>query len=250
MAVMDEFKEEREALKNAGFKKKVSYFFYYYKWHVIAAVLIVAGICSIAYEMLTSKENAFYAVMLNATELETAADFNQDFYEYADLDLEDYDVYFDTSIRISTDSDIIDDVTMTSTQKLAVYLAAGELDVMVTDSDSIRQYANSSVFYDLREILSEEQIAAYEPYFYYVDMAVVRKIEKAQDNLDDTYEPDYPDPTKPEEMEEPVPVAIYVENAALQESYYFRGEGVVVGVYANTTHLDTAVRFIDYLFEE
>ncbi len=250
MAVMDEFKEEREALKNAGFKKKVSYFFYYYKWHVIAVVLIAAGIFSVAYEMLTSKENAFYAVMLNASELETAADFNQGFYEYAGLDLEEYDAYFDTSIRITTDSDIIDDVTMTSTQKLAVYLAAAELDVMVTDSGSIRQYANSSVFYDLREILSEEQIAAYEPYFYYVDMAIVREIEAAQNNLDDTYEPDYPDPAKPEEMEEPVPVAIYVDNAALLESYYFRGEGVVVSVYANTTHLDTAVRFIDYLFEE
>ena len=33
MAVMDEFKEEREALKNGTPKQKLAYFWYYYKWH-------------------------------------------------------------------------------------------------------------------------------------------------------------------------------------------------------------------------
>ena len=35
MAVMDEFKEEREALKRGTPKQKLAYFWYYYKWHVI-----------------------------------------------------------------------------------------------------------------------------------------------------------------------------------------------------------------------
>ena len=247
MAVMDEFREEREALKNAGLKKRISYFLYYYKWHVIIGILVIAGVGSVVYEMVTSKDNAFYAVMLNATELEPAAEFNQAFYDYAGIDLNEYNAFFDASIRISSDTGMADSMTMTSVQKLAVYLAAAELDVMVTDSASIQQYANSSAFYDLRDILSEEQILQYEPYFYYVDMAVVRRIEESKTNLDDTYEPTYADPTKPEDMAEPVPVGLYVDNAGLMESYYFSGEDVVIGVYSNTTHREAALKFIDYL---
>ena len=45
MPLMDEFKEERASIKNAPFKKKLRYFWDYYKWHVIitvAAVVIAA----------------------------------------------------------------------------------------------------------------------------------------------------------------------------------------------------------------
>jgi len=41
MAVMDEFKEEREALKRGTPKQKLAYFWYYYKWHVIISVMII-----------------------------------------------------------------------------------------------------------------------------------------------------------------------------------------------------------------
>ena len=35
MPVMDEFREEREAIKNAGWDYKLKYFWDYYKWFVI-----------------------------------------------------------------------------------------------------------------------------------------------------------------------------------------------------------------------
>ena len=41
MAVMDEFKEEREALKNGTPRQKLAYFWYYYKWHVIIALVVI-----------------------------------------------------------------------------------------------------------------------------------------------------------------------------------------------------------------
>lgn len=46
MAVMDEFKEEREALKNGTPKQKLAYFWYYYKWHVIIALVVIIMIVS------------------------------------------------------------------------------------------------------------------------------------------------------------------------------------------------------------
>ena len=46
MAVMDEFKEEREALKNGTPKQKLAYFWYYYKWHVIISLVVIILIVS------------------------------------------------------------------------------------------------------------------------------------------------------------------------------------------------------------
>lgn len=250
MAVMDEFKEEREALKNAGFKKKLSYFIYYYKWHVIAGILVVVGVCSVIYEVATHKDTAFYAVMLNATQMgEQTEEYNQKFHEFAGIDTNQHETIFDTSIRIDNSDASLSDVTVTSTQKLMVYVAAAEIDVMVTDSGSFEKYANSSSFYDLRTVLNAQQAAAYEPYFYYVDMKTVRELEEAQSNLDDTYVPVFVDPTKPEEMADPVPVGLYINSKELQDNYYFRGENVVLGIYGNTKHLDTALKYIDFLMQ-
>lgn len=249
MAVMDEFKEERQALRNASFKTKFNYFVDYYKWYVIGIVCVAALAASFIYQLATKKETAFNAVMLNASLMTEGTEYTQKFTDYAGIDLNTHEVYFDTSIRIVEDS--TDETTYTSVQKLMVYTAAAELDVMVTDCDSFAKYANSYTFYDLRDILSEEQIKKYEPYFYYVDLETVEEIEVANDNLDEDFVPVYPDYTKPEEMSTPVPVGILLDsNEELQENYYFRGDGVVMGVYGNTTHLDTALQYIDFLMQD
>ncbi len=250
MAVMDEFKDEREALKNGTPKEKLSYFWCYYKWYVIGPLIAIILIASFAYEVLTRKEIVFNIAMLNVSELsqmttEVQTKLPQSFADYAGIDTNAYDIFFDTTYRISEDG--LDDTSMSSSEKLYTYVAAGQLDAMLTDSDSFRKYANADNFYDLREILSEEQIEKYEPYFYYVDWAVVEAIDIAADNLEDTTTITTPDPTKPEEMEEPIPVGIYINNEQLQEEYYFRGEDIVIGVYQNTKHLDYSLRFIDFL---
>ena len=70
MAVMDEFKEEREALKNGTPKQKLAYFWYYYKWHVIISVIVIGMIVSFIYQYTNRKDTAFNAVLLNASLLD------------------------------------------------------------------------------------------------------------------------------------------------------------------------------------
>ena len=70
MAVMDEFKEEREALKNGTPKQKLAYFWYYYKWHVIISVIIIGMLVSFIYQYVNRKDIAFNAVLLNASSLD------------------------------------------------------------------------------------------------------------------------------------------------------------------------------------
>ena len=253
MAVMDEFKEEREALKNGTPKQKFSYFWYYYKWHVIISVIVIGMLVSFIYQYVNRKDTAFNAVLLNASLLDQMSseqpDFLTDFAEKEGIDLNTNDITFDTSIRIVEDS--MDETSVTSTQKLMVYVAANELDSMITDFDSFQKYANSSLFYDLRDILTEEQLQALEPYFYYVDREVVLAIEAANDDMNTDYTPDYPDPLHPEDMQDPVPVGICLTDCKdLTDTYYFRGDGIVMGIYANAEHVQTAVDLAEYLLNK
>lgn len=261
MAVMDEFKEERAALKNGTPKEKISYFVYYYKWHVIITIAVIAIVASFIVQIVNRKENAIFVCMLNTVEKSAdgniysstvADDFGAAFAEYAGIDTEEYDVYLDTSLTIDYNS--MDENTVNSSQKYVTYLAAAEMDVIVTDQDSLENYAYQEDFHDLRDILSSEQLEKYEPYFYYIDMATVRERNEyldQPDNLFTDFELYAPDPRNPEAMEEPIPVGIYLNNStALRDSFYFKSEDVIACVFANTKRLDTALQYLDFLMEE
>lgn len=251
MPVMDEFKEERAALKNGTLKEKISYFFCYYKWHVIIAIAVIAFAVSLIHQILTQKDNAFFAALINTIELEDAGNYNQGFTEYAAIDTNEYDTMFDTSMRINPDPSSVDESTMTSTQKVMVYLAAQEIDVLAAGDIVMNSYAYNDSFYDLRELLTAEQITKYEPYFYYMDRAVAEE-RNAMDYSDPDYAtlPDYPDPRNPEAMRDPVPVGIYLDAAdTLKENYYFLDENPILAVAANTKHPETVLQYIEYIFQ-
>ncbi len=250
MAVMDEFREEREALKQGTFKQKAAYFWDYYKWHAIGTIAGIAILISVIYGIATRKENAFYAAMLNSVDLRQDEGFAADFMEYAGIDPETYAVTFDNSLYISFDH--FDDMTVASTEKLMAYLAAAQLDVILSGDGLFSHYANEETFSDLREVLTEEQLAVCEPYFYYVDRTLVEQIVEAASNLDTSFDPEIPDPTKPELMDDPVPVGIYVEHSKKLTSSYHLGEGdrIVMGLLPNSRHTQTSLAFLDYLFSE
>ena len=249
MPVMDEFKEEREALKHGTPKQKLAYFWDYYKWYVIGGAAAVAFIVSMIYQMVTRKETAFYALMLNGTEynfMEDTSGNTAAFAEYTGIDEDKYQILYDTSVQIGTEAG--DDYD--SSQKLMVYIAAGELDVMVSDADSLTKYAYRENFKDLRDFLSEEQLEKYQDSFYYIDNAVVKELDAANEAYDFDYVPDYGDPHHPEEMEEPIPTGIFVnEDCPLLKDYFFRGEDVAVSVLINTERPELASCFIDFLMQ-
>lgn len=251
MPVMDEFKEEREALKHGTPKEKFAYFMDYYKWHVVIAAAAIVFVVSLVTQILTRKDTVFYAAMINGAELETAEEFKQAFAEYASLDLEENDILFDTSVRISAnDTSSYNSDAMASNEKLMVYVASGEVDVFVTDPGTLLQYAYNEFFLDLRTLLTPEQISAYEPYFYYADQAVIDEIKAAQDAMDLDYVPVYPDSSDPDAMKDPVPIGIRLtDSSSLRENFYYTSEDLIVGVVTNSKRPETASKFIDFLLQ-
>ena len=248
MPVMDEFKAERETIKQKSTKEKISYFFDYYKWHTVAVVVILAAAISLIVHLVNLKDRALYVCLLNATAFDQTDNYIQHFEEYAGIDQSEYEAIFDTSMSIEIGGR--DTVTATSFQKMAVYTAAGDLDVIITNPEIIEYYVEQGLFYDLRQLLSPEQIALYEPYFFYVDQVVLNAIQDANDR-DETYDAVFSDPRQPEAMTDPIPVGIVLDDCQrLKESVLFGDEELVLSVIINSSNVETALKFIDFVMQE
>ncbi len=254
MPVMDEFREEREALKNGTFKQKFQYFMDYYKWPTIAVVIGICCAVSLIHHYVTYREPTFSVVLLNSTAMKPSQDYTSAFMDYAGLNPADQQISFDTSLYITFDAsspEALDEIYSSSREKLNLMIAVGQLDVMVSNDELFSHFANSGVFDDLRLYLLPEQIEAYAPYLYYVDEPLVEQINAAELNMDNSFHPEIPDPAKTALMQKPVPVGLYVENnEELTQSLYIRGEGpVVMGIASNAPHTDVAAKNVEYLMK-
>ena len=65
MAVMDEFREEREAVKHGPLKKRIAWFLDYNKWKILAMALAAVCVGTFIYQQVTKKETALYVAMVN-----------------------------------------------------------------------------------------------------------------------------------------------------------------------------------------
>lgn len=248
MPVMDEFKKERDELKQKGLKEKLSYYIYYYKWHTLAVIAIIAIVISIISNIVNHKDCAFYAGLINSADTIQSKEYVQSFAEYAGIDTNEYDVFFDTTMSINGDGR--DDISISTYQRLTIYTAAGDMDILIAAPEIVERYAYNQFYYDLRDLLTSEEAALCEPYFYYVDQSVISAFLEAQDSGQE-YEDVFPDPRHPEEMEDPIPVGLFLDDCnKLKENFFFASEDIVLGVYINSKNVDTAVKFIEFIMQE
>ena len=243
MPLMDEFKEEREEMKNRSFKEKAAYFWDYYKWHVIGTAIGIVIVASLLHSFLTRKEVAYYSMFINMVESTYSQDYKKGFAEEAGINLKKQAVYFDADMLI--DFQKMDEITATSLQKIMVYLAAGDLDSMLGNLETTNQYAYNGVFTDLREFLTKEEFEKYEPYFFYADKAL---IDSSAGEI--TIGTKFPgSPTDPSSMEDPIPVAIRLDQCTKLKESYAMGTDQYVAFLVNSEHPELNHVFLNYLFE-
>ena len=249
MPVMDEFREEREAIKQKGFKEKIKYFCDYYKWHVIGVVALAAFVISLTHSILTHKDRAFYGAFINAYQTPEYSTFREDFAARAGIDLNEFDVMFDTSMYI-TDSPS-DQGTLDTLERLTVYIAAGDVHVMAGEVSVINRYAYNGFFQDLRQILPQDLQEQLEPYYYYGDAALAAEIDAQQESGEYNVVPRYPaDPTDAESMTDPIPVGLYIQDCPrIQEAFIFQDSEVILGIISNTPDIDYIVQFLRFIYD-
>lgn len=242
MPLMDEFREEREQVKNRSFKERCAYFWDYYKWHVIGGIALAAIFGSLLYTLLTRKDTAFYAVLMNMYPSLTAEEYKEGFAESAGIDLKEYNVFFDSDMHLDLES--LDQATISTSQKMTVYLTAGDIDVLVSDTAGMNRYAYINALMDLREFLSAEDYEKYKPYFFYMDRALAEAAETSESEIL------YPeDPSDPDSMTDPVAVGIRVNDCQALNNAYFFSDHQYFAVIVNTGRPELAHAFLDYIWD-
>ncbi|MBQ8802305.1 MAG: hypothetical protein IJZ53_01540 [Tyzzerella sp.] len=250
MALMDEFREEREnILKNGTKKEKLAYFWEYYKWYVIIPAIIIIAVGSYIHHLVTAPEPLLNGVLLNVTEINTE-EIIADFCKEQEIDTDDYSVDLNTGVNYVAN----DDTGMAnyeSSQALMAWVSAGSVDFINGDLESVTELAYKGYFVDLTEVLSEEQIEKYEPYFLYIDQEIITEVNRLQDANEEMPDIETPDCTKPEEMEDPIPVMIDMSKCeVLAEGYANAEKGLALGMTVKSEHAEMVLEFIDYLMEE
>lgn len=247
MPVMDEFKEERDKiLKEGTLKDKVNYLVYYYKWHVIAAVLIAWFVISLVVTIVTHKEPGFYSVIVNGTQLLSSDTYAEEFGTVIGIDPEKEEVILESDLYLNWETN--DEMTASNAQKIAVYVSAGDLDTIVSDLHAMNYYGYNDIIMDVREYLSPDLIELYEPYFYYVDRALIEAKKAADEAGDYSFTLEYPDnPYDPTKMTDPVPVAINVKEITSFTNHFFFKKESLFGVFKNTSRLEQCVEFLEFM---
>jgi len=236
--------QQLKNLKGKPLQQKLKYIYTYFGGPIIAALLFLTVGIVLIVQMVTAKDTALNVACLNAyPDNDKAASFCNEFAERAQIDLNKCEVIISTNLFIS-ESDLT--TSFESVEIIMAQLASQSMDAMISDIGTLSQYFYQEIFCDLTEVLSPEQQARYEEYFLYVDMAVLRQMQDLEEEV-----PEYPDPRKPELMQEPVPIALHLPaDSTFAELYYGYSKGqVAIGIAVHTKNLSNALAFIDYIME-
>ncbi|MBQ7781166.1 MAG: hypothetical protein IJ405_04000 [Lachnospiraceae bacterium] len=245
MAVMDEFKEERANLKNKSLWKKISYFWMYYKWYVIGILIAVLAIGGTVYSIATQKEEVLFGITLNGAPTMYEEDFVNGFMEYADIDAEESVVTINSTLRMNSS---YSSESVGASEFIMVYTIAGDMDFAAMDPWGFTHYAYSSIFTDLSTLFTEKELEKLDGMVYYMDAAVARQIEELESAGKSADDVPLPNPFKPEEMQEPIPVGIDISGCrSFTDAYYYEGGTTYLAIINNSDSKDMAVKFAKYI---
>lgn len=251
MALMDEFKEERENIKNGTPKQKAAYFWEYYKWYVIIPVIILIVVISYIHHMVTKTDDVLNGLLINThnVEAQTLADqLGADFCKEMKIDTKEYGVTLNPSLNYITNN-TSGASNYETLQALMAWVGAGSIDFINSDVDTMTELAYREYFSDLRDILSEDDLTQYEPYFLYIDQAVIDARNKAFEDDQDASDIVLPDCRKPETMEKPVPVLIDMSECEALSDIYPNVDALAFGITSNAPNLDMTLNFLKYLMK-
>ena len=232
-------------LKGKPLKQKVEHIATYFWLPILLTLVLVISVGSYIAHVITMKDTALNVICLNAhPDGDTAKVFATNFAKDFGIDLKEYEVHISTDL-ILDDTDLMNAYNVG--QIVMTQIVTNSVDLLIGDLNATTRYFYQEVYFGLNEILSEEQRIQYAEYFLYADMALVRRLqEEPMTTLQ------YPDPTKPEEMEDPMPVALLIpgNSSFIAACYPSQKSGIAVGIVASTEKVDTALAFLDYIFSK
>ena len=242
MTISESILHQLKQLKGKPLREKLEHILTYF-WGPLLGVLvaILLGIFLIIH-FSTLKEDALNIVCLNSfIKTEEANRITEEFANFAGIDTEKYEIWLNTGMVVS---DATPTETYEAIQTLSAQVAAGSVDILVADMDAFGIFLYQDYFCDLSQILTPELQTRLEEYIIYIDRVYL----EAKLSGKEVPEP-FPDPTKPEDMEQPIPVALLLpsDNKFVQQNYSSIKAQIAFGIVVNGQNQENALSFLDHI---
>lgn len=167
MAVMDEFKKEREAIKTAPLNKKIEYIWNYYWVQILIVLGLILTVAGVFFVVTNKKEPVLTGIYVNCHKEDYVnGELIEDFVAEQEIDLKKQEVYFVTNLSYRLDDGMTSDSTnKQTTQALSIYHESKTIDFVAAQKEIMEELALKNYFADLADVLTEEQYAELKPYF-------------------------------------------------------------------------------------
>lgn len=247
MTILEHIKKAHASVKNQPKEARWQYFWDYYKWHLVAVILVIALLIQGVVSLTNKKDIVFSGILLNCKIGVNDEAFLKDFYDYADIDATTQEVAFYSDLMLTDGSNKND---INTVQRIIAGIAIQEFDFVVGQDASFRlcAYNTSKLFMDLRSFLDQTTLEKLADRLYYIDGAYMEKLNAPVGESVDLSLTNAPDPTKPELMEDPIPVGIDIsDREAFQSAYYFPDTVSYLGVVSTVPRPELMKQFIQFL---
>ncbi len=220
--VVEEPKSEREKLRAMSGRDRLWYIWAYYKFHMLGVLIAIGVIWGIGTAMYQkSFDTALYCVYLNnrsETELDTAP-LEQDFAEYLGLGAKELISTESTYISYGEDAT---EFSYASMAKITALVAAKELDIIIGDRENTEHYASMNGLSDLTEELPPETLDLVREHLIYA---------VGSDGTE-------------------YACGISLAGTWFAEESHLAQDPPILSLISNSTHKDTVIALIHYIFAE
>ncbi len=230
-------------MKGQPLKKQIEYIVTNFWLPIVVILVLIISAVSLAVHWATMKPTALSVCCVNIPSESGQLDgYLQDFAGAQGIDTQQYQL---DSRQMYLGSDAEADYE--TVQVFNAMLAAGDMDVLVSDYETLISCAYQELCADLSQTLTQEQMDTLAPHFLYIDMAFLKTIDPfSQEEIQ------FPDPAKPEQMERPVPVAIMLqpEWEFTQACSPYAYKGFAVALFSNGKNAANGQAFLQYILEQ
>lgn len=209
-----------DSIRKGTWKQKTEYIWEYYKVHIIVICFFAFLIFSYLYSVITEKQILLNGIFLNTVTYDAVEELKEEYIKENSINTKKYDIAFEAGWNYSLEAVGESALNNSHTsQIIAVRTVAGDLDFVIGNSSVMESFSYGEYFCDLREVLSEEEIERFYPYFLYVD-----------------------------NMAETVPVLINISDSEeIKKIYPGAKESIAVGIVAGSQNKENIIKLLNLL---
>lgn len=222
MSIREEAENERQKLKNMSWKDRAWYVWEYYKFHLLAVILVIGVLSTIGtmiYRQTFTTRLSVAIINDRSAGASSSALLESDLREYLVCGKKDL-IEINEGLMVDFNEESTSQYGYATLAKISALVASKSLDVVIGDQSAIDHYETVSAYQNLEELLSPELYARVKDHIY--------RAKDGEGNL--------------------TPVALSLEDTALEEKTGIIMDPPYLAVIQGSPHKEAAIQMIEYLF--